>query len=561
MRVKNAFRQPSFEGSAGRITLRLVLGHAKPPLLALVAGMAAGVALVVALTPFVTVDGPIHVGYAATLRDLLQGRGDLAGTYLDWASWTAPNTLPELGLTLLMLVFSPGIAETVLIVLYVLALPLAMLYAVRAWSDKADGLALAALPLTFSYPLLLGFYSFSYSVVMFLVVAGYAGRVLPRLSWPRAGVLGALLVVTYLTHFIGFAAAALLVVVMVVMHARRTLLLRAGVALAPAAILAIQFLHSTSSAEAAKRDDAPPEVLAGTLSLVWGLVSFERSEIVATCLLALTLAIAIVTVARTRTRRLTPSDAPMLFALLVVAGAVAAPSEVASGGGVLTQRLALFPVYGVVLWLAAQRPSRAVVTAVGVASIVAAVGLAALRLPAHRALAADVRDIEQVVPCIGLAATMAQVNLAQVVAGSADRARFLTHETGRVSAATRGLDLGSPSWEVPFYLLRFDPRFAAAGSLIPARATMLAVPPRIDPARYERATRGRLDYVLLFGRPLATPAVLQSQRWRTFEGELMRRYRRVAVSPRGLMEVWEHPGVAARGASRRAAAPGGACVG
>ncbi len=155
---------------------------------------------------------------------------------------------------------------------------------------------------------------------------------------------------------------------------------------------------------------------------------------------------------------------------------------------------------------------------------------------------------------------MVQVNLAEVIPGSADRTGFLIHETGRLAAATRGLDVGSPAWEVPFYLLQFDPRFDAAGSLIPAGATVRDIPPRIDPARYERATRGRLDYVLVFGRPLATSAVVQSRAWRTFAGELGRSFRRVAVSPRGLVEVWEHASVAARGESRRASAPDGACA-
>ncbi len=55
------------------------------------------------------------------------------------AVFPAPNLLPEIALGIVMLVFDPATAEKLLQIAYVVALPLALLYAVRGVRPGASG--------------------------------------------------------------------------------------------------------------------------------------------------------------------------------------------------------------------------------------------------------------------------------------------------------------------------------------------------------------------------------------------------------------------------------------
>ncbi len=74
-----------------------------------------------------------------------------------------------------MLVLDPPVAEKLLQVAYVVALPLALLYAVRRVRPGSEWVAVLAVPMTFTFTFLYGFYDFSFGVVVFLIGAGYGG--------------------------------------------------------------------------------------------------------------------------------------------------------------------------------------------------------------------------------------------------------------------------------------------------------------------------------------------------------------------------------------------------
>jgi hypothetical protein len=151
-------------------------------------------------------------------------------------------------------------------------------------------------------------------------------------------------------------------------------------------------------------------------------------------------------------------------------------------------------------------------------------------------------------------ATMVQVNLWRPNPGSLDRSDPMSEETGRLAAATHGLDLDNTEGSVPYFLIRWKSATDPYQFLMTKPDGFEAIPPGIDPLGYEARTGGQVDYILVQGRRMASPAVLGSTGWKALQAQLAAGYRLVAISPMGLFEAWERTGsqAAAAGAQRRA---------
>src|SRR5207244_12562489 len=101
-----------------------------------------------------------------------------------------------------------------------------------------------------------------------------------------------------------------------------------------------------------------------------------------------------------RSLRMERLDALLLASLVGVVAYFSAPESIGSGGSLISERLVLFPVFGVVLWLAAQPLGRRVMLAGGMAATMVAVALMALRLPAYRHFSAETTEYLSVAPHI-----------------------------------------------------------------------------------------------------------------------------------------------------------------
>ena len=107
-----------------------------------------------------------------------------------------------------------------------------------------------------------------------------------------------------------------------------------------------------------------------------------------------------------------------------------------------------------ILWLATRPLPRLAPRALASVSLVAAVGLLALRLPAYAALSDRSADYSSVAPCIAHGRTLIQANLFQFIPSPLHHLEPMIEETGVLSAATQGHDLGSVEGAVPFYPIR-----------------------------------------------------------------------------------------------------------
>jgi hypothetical protein len=529
------------------------------PTFLLALGVAAEIALVLGIPLSGMVDGGLHLNGATTLRDAVFGLEPLDAAYLEWFPVPVPNLLPELLLAALTKIVAPGWAERALILGYVVALPLAMVYAVRSVRRDADWLALVALPLTFSFSLHYGFYNFCFSVVMFLVTAGYAVRCFPALNKGRVAALGLLLTVTYLTHIVGFVEALLFVAILSTFRlgldpARRNRLWLPATIIVIGAVALLAFLAGTDSLRPSGFDSKPREIKE-TLALTWGLKTYSSLELIPILILATLLLglLVTITVYRRPLLRWRQGDDVLVFTMIAFLAIVVAPAGIESGGSFVTQRLALFPILGFVLWTASQPIPQRWLCLVGVGFIVVAAALAAIRLPVYEDLRRAVDDFMTSTPCIAENSTMIQATLAlpHIETGRIDP---LSGETSRVAAETAGLDLGNVEWSVPYYVLRFREDRDPYNKIPRIPGAIEAIPPSFDLRGYEKRTGGRVDYVLVTGRRFATSEVVHSPEWRDLRAQLGAMYRVVHRSPGGWVETWERrvPEVEEAGSRRRA---------
>ncbi len=233
-----------------------------------------------------------------------------------------------------------GLGEKLLLLGYIAALPAATVFALRsAGRHSPDLLAFFALPLTFSFTFLYGFLNFSYSVVVFLLVAGVVLRS-GRDPSPALSVgLSALMLVAFFTHLIGFLEAALLLLLIAtcrIAFDRTTLRAQTrhvAVALVPSAVLTLWFVLTSDSTGIAVWGN-PPRKLAGILSLEWALASYDRLEWIFCVLAAGALAL-LALLALRRARFVAVGDpvsaALVLFVVVATTVAVFSPEEVESG--------------------------------------------------------------------------------------------------------------------------------------------------------------------------------------------------------------------------------------
>ena len=343
-------------------------------------------------------------------------------------------------------------AEKVLVVGYVITFPLAFLYALRGVRRDADWLALFAVAVTFSLPANYGFYNFIYSMVLFLVVAGYSLRLRGRESPRRWGVLGALLVATFLTHAVGFLEAVLFVgVVLVWPRIGPSLRTRANVILLvlPVALLVLASIAGLAGLVPMGKVETRWSWFAETIGMSHGLMSFSKLEIVAGAILTLTLIVPLAASLRRRARLRfdRAEDALLVVALVSVLGVVLAPTRLHFGGTVIGERLALFAAFSFVLWVASNDLSGTALRRAGVLFTVVAVGLAVIRVPAYVDIRKAVDDFSTAGSCIAPNSTLLQATLHLPNQDHPSwRLQPLADEASRVAAATHGIDLGNTEW-------------------------------------------------------------------------------------------------------------------
>lgn len=516
---------------------------------------------ILAFDPFPTVDTAAHLGSARGFADFIAGESVTPSQFLEWNIVPPPNLLPQLALGMLVPAVGSLWAERLILLGYVIVFSLAGGWAIRQTRPGAMLLGFLVLPLTFNLPFLWGFLNFSYSIAGFLFVAGLLMRWDGRLDLGRMMVLASALVLVFFTHLVGYLEAGLLAACILGAACIRddrpvAALTRATIALVPAVVLTLLFLILTCSEPTPLSFDLTAKLtsLKGLVSLTTGIATYDRLERVPCFAMGLALLILVLIAAVRGWSSWIGRPVPLglaVFILLSSIVALFAPDEMGSGGTLGSIRYALFPILGVILWLAYQPlPSRVLLIGATVA-VLSASSLATIRYDELRAIEAALQDLRALEPSILPNSTVVQANVRQVKFGSLHRPSSLVAETGRLAAAQDAFDLGNVDWSVPFGLLRFRKETNPYAHLVyPGKGFFWieSAPPPLDFQGFEQRTNMRVDYVVVFGRALPAGAFEWTPRKKSpdliaselnrFESNLNARYVRVKTSPLGIWELW-----------------------
>ena len=408
---------------------------------------------VVALAPVLAVltvpilvleDGGLHLTSASSLEYLLTGR---FSDVLAWRPGVPPNLTVEIVLLGLLQVLPPIWALKVVVAAVLVGFALAARRLVVAGGATAAW-ATVLLPFAWHRPLAMGFLGFSAAVVLALFTIAL---VLERPARPPLGVLGALLVVTWLTHLVPALVATAVcgaVVVLAVVDdrqhdvgggPRRTLV---GVALAssPVLVLTAAFVLLNPPGRSAAQSGSVFRRIVSVLGLMKATVSTVRVEYAVYGVVAIVLYVCAgaVLVARWRNdRSVRPVDALLLAAIGGAVVAVVAPEGVGGGGSYLGDARRALPgadAGGLGRSPPGQpggaigRPGAAAAAVLGALSLL----LVIVRLPAMNLYSALATETVELAPCLPEYSTVLQVNLDDVESPAAQ-----THPRPARSASSR----------------------------------------------------------------------------------------------------------------------------
>jgi hypothetical protein len=315
-----------------------------------------------------TVDGPCHTYNAWILRqhDNVE-EYPLFDRYYDINWRPYPNWVSHATMALLMFVVPPLIAEKLLVSAYVLLFLGGAWYLVGAVRPQERWLAFLAFPFAFHQLFQFGFYNFSISLALFFFVLGcwWRNRAGPKLAF--AVKINFLLWLCYFSHILSFVLALASIGVLWLATWRRDWwrrhLLHIPILL-PQIILPLWFLLQGGRRLAA---GWPLRRLVRYFTQLQVLITFgEVQRWCAAALATLFLLLLLYTLWR-KVRRppfFQETDGLLLVALLCLGVYLLSPAGIA-GGGLLKQRLSLYPYLVLIPWfsLGLERGARKIAAA------------------------------------------------------------------------------------------------------------------------------------------------------------------------------------------------------
>jgi hypothetical protein len=313
--------------------------------------------------------------------------------------------------------------------------------------------------------------------------------------------------------------------------------------LIPVAALAVAALSRSGTGRMSLTwSSSPVSRAVGLVTLRTDLQVFGRAEVVA----GVVLAIAVLVIVVFQVRLPHTSFAQVACAAATVVTAVwylATPDSAGADYGYLPQRLAFFPVFFLLLVVAAaDGRSRLVPAAVSVVAVVVAVTLAGVRVAPLRHYDKLISEVASVANHIRHGSTLLAVRLSLDAPAHSPWHRTtdpLRHAGSLVAALSDGVDLGHYEAQLPYFPTRFRPEFLfqqrtgrsfVAQERVPPQSTLFDRP---QPPAYQP------DYVLLIGAQRASPATLHTKVVKRLMSALRAHYRLVYVTrPTALVQVY-----------------------
>ena len=317
---------------------------------------------------FPSADGPAHLANAHIMREFSRPSGAAFREYYDWNPLPQPNWSGHLLMAAFMIFAPPLIAEKILLSLYILLLPISVRFVLGIIEPGARFLSILIFPLVYSVPLHAGLYNFCCSLPVFFFTLGYWIKHRGAFSFRNAINLGILLLILYFCHLISFVMAG--VAIMILTAFDLVVALKASpVRVSPQALgkglrewallPLLAFVPGGLLAGAYAGHQHNPAIFSIPLAKrlvdlvsLYSLVTFSKVELIfSISFAALLSALGLYAILqRTKKRGCDRWDGLLLVTIMFTLIYFAAP-DAAAGGGMITPRMQLFPVFGLVLWL------------------------------------------------------------------------------------------------------------------------------------------------------------------------------------------------------------------
>ncbi len=461
-----------------------------------------------------TVDGPCHTYNAWILRQHGNAEYPLFQQYyeINWRPY--PNWVSHATMALLMFVVPPLLAEKLLVSAYVLLFLGGAWYLVGAVRPRERWLAFLAFPFAYHQLFQFGFYNFSISLALFLFVLGcwWRYRAGPKLAF--AVKINLLLWLCYFAHILSFVLALAAIGVLWLATLRRDSwrrhLLHIPILMSQL-VLPLWFLMQGGGG---MRAGWPLRRLVRYFTQLQALVSFgEVQRWCAGALAALFLLLLLYTLWRKGLRRplFEEADAFLPVALLCLLVYFFSPGGMA-GGGLLQQRLSLYPYLVLIPWFALELAPTPRKIAVVALAVIALLNLGYL-IHGYRSRG---RDMEAYLS--GLDAVQPNTRVLPLLFERAAPMDSLSHATCYAALDKGLIDWNNYEAKLPYFQTRFRRSVA-----FPDLTGILRAPGSLR----VRVNRDLIDAVYTWKMPLRDP----------LRERLGRHYERIASRSGG--ELWQ----------------------
>jgi hypothetical protein len=498
-----------------------------------------------------TTDGSMHV---ETAHLLLRYHADApdGALYREWFNWTAPaapNWLGHAALSALLLLAPPLVAEKLLLTVYVVAFPLSVRRALRAIAPDSAGLALLAFPFTFSWLFHMGFYNFCLALPVFFATLAHWLENRSRLAARSLLALTGWLALLYAAHPVPLVLLGLVVACVLgadlfwalrsarsegssVRERAAPILRSAGrtaLPFLPTAILLIVYAQGQPS----WGWTVPFPLRLRALATLDVVATFHPSELTLGRVLAIGIGGLCVVALRARLRPPRPREGDgLLLATLALTALVFVAPQGMAGGTFLLPRLALFPAFGALLWVACLRLPALIVGIAGSVGAATSVLLLVSLGFSYRDANARREEYVSAAPLIERGSVLLPLNYGWAT-GSFPRVDVFAHVASQVAVARDSIELTYFQGSAPgIFPLDFETRRNPYRIL---GRTHENVPPCADLFLYEAESGQRIDYVLTWREPpgeTGVSCVDQALR------QLRTGFTLAHASPRGLARLW-----------------------
>ena len=199
---------------------------------------------------FPTQDGVSHVYNAQIITEYNNPNYEFHHYYeVNWFPF--PNWLSHISLALLMYIFPSLISEKIFLSIYIILFPIAIRYFLNSVQSNRDSLVILSFTFIYNYLLLMGFYNFAVSVLLFFLTLGYWWRHKDTLHIAKVVLLNVLIITIYFAHLISYTFCLFSISVIAVIHYRRNIkqMLLSVCSIIPAGVMLLIYLPSSDLTE------------------------------------------------------------------------------------------------------------------------------------------------------------------------------------------------------------------------------------------------------------------------------------------------------------------------